>query len=284
MFDINNRYRCEQVNITRINNTITSYVNQKSQIILRLNLEEKKAKIELEELIYDVSPPLLAPSFELVKETELIKNNVFFNISEKGKIQAILNKKELLQKWRIFKNNNFKNLDFIKSLQNTPESTSKLERIGDVQFSTLPIKDYQNYLFCFICFDQYLYTPYDVMEYEHFVYPSTILPSIQIPIEFKFDKIKENDDIIVLKKIGEAKLTREIINELKKEYEKLLKPTIRFGFTEFKLLFNCIIEFNPKTKIVERASVHIKEEIADNIENTCEFTMDRLHSYIPETK
>lgn len=280
-FDLNNRYRYEQTNITRINSVVTSHVNQKAQVILRLNLKERRAKIEQEDLIYKVSPPLLSSSFELVKETEFIKNNVLFELSDKGKIDRILNKNELLQKWKKFRNNEFRNLDFIKSLKDTPESITKLENIGNHQFSTLPIKEYQNSLFNFIYFDQYLYHSCELMQIENFEYLSTILPPIVIPVEFRFDKIKETEDTVIIKKIGMIKLTKEITNSLITEYDKLLKPTIKFGFTEFKLLFNCVIEFNPKTKVIEYASAHIKEEIADNIENSCEFTMNRLHNYTP---
>jgi len=57
---------------------------------------------------------------------------------------------------------------------------------------------------------------------------------------------------------------------------------LQFGFTQFKLFFSCIINYNTKEKIIESASINIREEIADNIENTCEFTLTRLLNYRPE--
>ena len=43
-----------------------------------------------------------------------------------------------------------------------------------------------------------------------------------------------------------------------------------------------IIDFNTKEQCIENASIKIREEIADNIENICEFSISRLHNFVPE--
>ena len=282
VFNSKARYRCEQTNITKVNSVLTSYTNQKTQYLLEQNLKEYFTKTKLEEFIYEVVPPVLESSFELIKETEFIKNNAYFKLNKNGKIEDILNRNAIFKKWEQFRNSNFKKLDFIKSLERNPESINKIEKTGNEQFKNLNIKEYQNALFNFVCFDQFLYKPFEELEKEEFLYPSTILPSNIIPLEFRFDKVREDKELITIKKIATPQLSEKLTEELIKEYNKILKPTLKFGFTEFKVFFSSIIEFNTTENIVEKASVNIREEIADNIENTCEFTLTRLHNYTPE--
>ena len=281
-FNYKARYRCEQTNSTKVNSVLTSYTNQKTQILLEQILEQNFGKTKLEEFIYEVIPPVLESSFELVKETEFIKNDAYFKLSENGKIEEILNRSAINKKWENFRNNGFKSLEFIKSLQNVPNSLRKIENAGNQQFKNLNIQEYQRSLFNFICFDQFLYKPFEEFINEEFLYTSTILPTIVIPLEFKFDKVREDKDFIVLKKIATPTISEKLNEDLVKEYNKELKPTLQFGFTQFKLFFSCTIQFNFSQKLVESASVNIREEIADNIENTCEFTLTRLQNHTPE--
>lgn len=39
--------------------------------------------------------------------------------------------------------------------------------------------------------------------------------------------------------------------------------------------------FAQETKLLEKGSISLKEEIADSIENSCEFSLKRLHNYTP---
>lgn len=40
--------------------------------------------------------------------------------------------------------------------------------------------------------------------------------------------------------------------------------------------------FAQETKLLEKGSISLKEEIADDIENSCEFSLKRLHNYTPQ--
>ena len=87
--------------------------------------------------------------------------------------------------------------------------------------------------------------------------------------------------MLTIKKIAEVKLSDKLIQELTAKYNEILKPAIKYSFTEYKLFFSCIIEFDTETKLLEKGSVSLKEEVADNIENTCEFSLTRLLNYAP---
>ena len=281
IFNSKARYRCEQINITKANNTLTSYINQKTQYLLEQNLEEKYAKTELEEFLYEVVPPALAGSFELVKSTEFIKNKAYFQLSENGKIEKLLNRNTILKQWNEFKEKDFTKLPFIASLKNK-ESVKNIEQAGNKQFQNPNIQEYQRTLFNFLCFDQYLYKPVEELEKEEFIYASTLLPPLDIPLEFRYDKVSENKNMLTIKKIAEVNLSEKLIKELIAKYNEMLKPSFKYNFTEYKLFFSCIIEIDTETKLLEKGSISLKEEIADNIENTCEFSLKRLHNYTPQ--
>ena len=59
------------------------------------------------------------------------------------------------------------------------------------------------------------------------------------------------------------------------------KPNIKYGFTEYKLEFTVKVEHNTKEKLVENADLYLTEQIADNIENTCEFHLKQLQNFKP---
>ena len=71
-FDQQARYRCEQVNISKVNGNTVHFVEQKFQSLLKNNLEQKTGYIKLEEHLYNFSPPILNLSFEFISKTEFI--------------------------------------------------------------------------------------------------------------------------------------------------------------------------------------------------------------------
>ncbi|TWP31795.1 LysM peptidoglycan-binding domain-containing protein [Apibacter muscae] len=280
-FNSKARYRCEQINETRVLETLTTYTNQKTQYLLEQNLEEGYAKIKLEEFLYEVIPPLLSDSFELIKSTEFIKNKAIFKLSEKGKIEQILNAKEISNQWKTFKEKELKNLPFIESLQDNTEAIHNINKAGDIEFNSPKVKEYQRNLFNFLCFDQHLYQPIEELEKEEFQYASSLLAPVIIPLEFKYNKVSEDNKFITFKKIADVHLTDSLVQKLKQKYDEVLKPVIKYSFTEYKLFFSCTLDWNKETKLLEKASVHLKETIADNIQNVCTFSLNQLKNYTP---
>ncbi|TWP25271.1 hypothetical protein ETU10_01155 [Apibacter muscae] len=154
--------------------------------------------------------------------------------------------------------------------------------MGNKQFSPvyeLAEEEYRRNLFYFICFDQYLFTPIDECINVEFEYLSTIIPPVIVPIEFRYDKISENNDFLKIRKVGTLKITPEILNQIQLKYDEIHKPNIKFGFTEYKLEFRVRLEFNKKDRLVETADLFIMEQIADNIDNSCEFHLKRLQNF-----
>jgi len=124
--------------------------------------------------------------------------------------------------------------------------------------------------------------PYEDIKSEDFPFMSTIVPSVVVPIEFRYDKISEEKGILKLRKVGTLKLNPELIQDIEKKYDEIHKPNIKYSFTEYKLEFRVRLEYNIEEKLIETADLFIMEQIADNIiDNTYEFHLKRLHNYKP---
>ncbi len=285
-FEQSARYRCSQINTSKVDGNTVHFVEQKFQYLLQQSLRTKIGRVKLEEHLYDFSPAILNASFEFISKTEFIKNDVLFTIArDNGKLKDILNKNEINLQWLHFRDNNFEESAFIKRLQLTnPGAVSELKELGNKQFSisySLAEEEYRRNLFYFICFDKFLVEPIEQANIDLFPFMSTIVPPVVVPIEFKYDKISEGQGILKIEKTGSLKLTPELIVEIEKKYDEMHKPTIKYGFTEYKLEFTIKIEYNTKKKLVENADLFLTEEIADNIENTCEFHLKQLQNFKP---
>lgn len=285
-FDQNERYRCEQINVSKVDGNTVHFVEQKFQYLLQRSTNQNIGKVKLEEHLYNFSPPVLNLSFEFISKTEFIKNNVTFDISkDNGRVEKVLNKAQINSNWVNFRKTEFEESEFIKRLKQTnPNAVEELKGLGNKQFSPnydLAEEEYRRNLFYFCCFDEFIVKSFEEIKPENFLFMSTIVPPVIVPIEFRYDKISEKDGILKLRKVGTLKLNPQLVEEVEKKYNEMHKPNIKYGFTEYKLEFRTRIEYNLEEKIVETADVFIMEQIADNVANTCEFHLKRLQNFKP---
>ncbi|MFL9834245.1 hypothetical protein [Chryseobacterium terrae] len=278
------RYRCEQVNTSKINGSLAHFLQQNFQYVVKKEGLKNSFFVGLEDHHFDFNPTYLNPSFSFISKTEFIKNQVVFNISEEdGRIKKVINKEEIHDKWEQFKIDKFHNDDFIIQLKKTNEhAVQELLNMGDRQFAVnyeLTEEEYRRNLFYFILFDKLLVDSIENIEREQFDFMSTLVPPIVIHIEFRYDKISQDDNILKFRKVGKAILNDELISEIKNKYDEIHKPNIKYNYTEYKLEFRVRGEFNLDTNIMENADLFIIEQIADNIENHCEFHLKKLQNH-----
>lgn len=283
-FERKSRYRCEQVNTSKINGNLVHFLQQNFQYVVKSHFRNNKFFVGLEDHHFDFNPTYLNPSFAFISKTEFIKNQVFFNISqENGRLEQINNKKEINDKWQEFKKNEFYKDEFIIQLMKTNEhAVNELLVMGDRQFAVdyeLMEEEYRRNLLYFTLFDKILVQNIENIKNEEFNFMSTLVPPIIIPLDFRYDKISEENNIVKFRKVGTARLNDELISEIKQKYDEIHKPGIKYNFTEYKLEFRVRGEWNTEKKTIENADLFIIEQIADNIENHCEYHLKKLHNY-----
>lgn len=276
------RYRCEQVNTSKFNGVLEHYVEQKFQYLLKLNFSERKGYVKLEDYNKSISPAIIADTFDFIEATEKIKNNVVFRLDRTGKIDEILNAEEINSAWNVFKKENLHSLSFIKKLQEVnPSAIRELINIGDQQFSVVANNDeeYWRNFFYFCCFDQYLFS--SDWEKRDFDLISTIVPPLIIPLKIRYDKVDESNGMVTIRKVAEYTVSDDLKKQIIKRYDELHKNVVGYSFTDYKLIFRATVEIDSETRILKTGKVVLKEDIADNIENECVFTVKKLENFVP---
>lgn len=278
--DTSAKYRCEQVNTTKIDGKLTSNSTQKFQFYVEIFPATKTAKVKLEDHYYNMNPPVLNKIFDFITKTESIRQDVSFSYGENGKITEILNKEEQAEKWRAFKNSKEFRTEFITSMQdNNEKGLEEIIKSGDRQFSLShnSEEEYRREMFYAVLFDWQL-TSNDntAVQQEEFLFRSILLPDTIIPMDFRCDILKEEDNILKLRKVGSAKLHDELLEEIVKKHDQYYKPQIKYSFTEYKLEFRQNYDVDPATRLVNEARLIWNEAIKDNVESFCEFKMRKL--------
>lgn len=275
------RYRCEQINTSKFNGNLVHFVEQNFQYLVKTNFNKKQVHVTLEDYTKKMSPVIISDAFDFIEATEKIKNNVNFELNSTGKIIKILNKKEISENWNDFKANTFHELNFIKSLKEVnPSAVQELSKMGDQQFSesTDSKEEYWRNFFYFCCFDQYLFKN-DNWDEVDFDFISTIVPPILIPLNIRYDKVDENEDTTTIRKVAEYIITEDLAEQIKIKYNEFHKAVVKYDFTAYKLIFRATVEIDTVTRILKTGKVVLREEILDNIENECIFTVKKLENF-----
>ena len=278
--DISAKYRCEQVNTTKIDGNLTSNSQQKFQYYVQVSPAQKTAKVKLEDHYYNMNPPVLNKVFDFITKTESIRQDISFSYGENGKIIRILNKEEQAEKWRAFKNSREFQTEFIESMRdNNEKALEEIIKSGDRQFSLSydSEEEYRRELFYSILFDWQLTSNDNTsVQQEDFLFRSILLPEVIVPMDFRCDILKEESDITKLRKVGSAKLNDELLEDIIKKYDQYYKPQIKYSFTEYKLEFRQTYEIDTVTRLVTDAKLIWVESIKDNVESFCQFTLRKL--------
>lgn len=278
--DISAKYRCEQVNTTKIDGKFTSNSQQKFQFDVQVFPGKKTARVVLEDHYYNMDPPVLNKVFDFVTQTEFIRHNVTFTYGANGRVLEVLNKEEQAEKWRAFKNSRAFRTEFITNMQDTDEKgLEEVIKSGDRQFSLShdSEEELRRELFYSVLFDwQLASNDNTTVQQEEFLFRSILLPDTIVPMDFRCDVIKEENDLLKLRKVGSAKLDDELLENIVKKHDQYYKPQIKYNFTEYKLEFRQTYEVDRNTRLVNEAKLIWNEAIKDNVESFCEFKMRKL--------
>lgn len=174
-------------------------------------------------------------------------------------------------------------MPFIESLKkNNPKAVDELIAMGDTQFSenTSNEEEYWRNFFYFSCFDQYLYST-DKFETIDLNFVSTVLPPLILPLKIRYDVIEEKNGILTVRKIAEANISESLQKKLKDKYNELHKNIVKYEITEYKIIFRSTVEIDRSTGLVMSGKIVLKEEVSDNVENECIYTIKKLENFTP---
>lgn len=278
--EIKSRYRCEQINISRINgNTVTLYGNTKTQYLFSRHESEKEIVMEvlLEDYISSIEPTNLKEAFEFAQILEeLVKGKIVFTQNLEGKFEKILNLDEIRRKWEKLRDNELDKIAIYKLLRSkAPKQADDIITTGNQEFSSS--KQLGETLSKNLFFHILLRSnageklkDYSLTQY------SQLFPGLELTFNIAVTQVEKTEETTSYQLSGS--LNRNNISEdsLKKMYDELYKPVIRYSYSEFDHIYNINYTIDNATNLLIDGKAFLCEKIKNNFEAITEFGVKRI--------
>lgn len=275
-FPYSAKYRCEQFNTTKVEDSISFHCNVKKQYQLDLD-PGKNAYIKLEQYLYKINPEALGDALAATEALEYDKENVLFKLYPDNSIQSIGNFQEIQQKWEQFKPTLI-NSSFYRSLASgNPAVASGLIQGGDLEFGTEDNlkKTYEKALFIHVVLNDF--DPLKDRDHKQVLqFNSQIFVDIPLELELTHGVIQENDtntEIMTVGRLNKSKLDEA---KLKEQYNNFYKPIIEYDFTEYNYEYIIRRTINNKSGLIINASARLTEAVKYNYQFLTQFDLKML--------
>lgn len=278
--EIKSRYRCEQINISRINgNTVTLYGNTKTQYLFSRHEADKEIVMEvlLEDYISSIEPSNLKEAFEFAQILEeLVKGKIVFIQNLEGKFEKILNIEEIRDKWEKLRDNELDKIAIYKLLRSrAPKQADDIITTGNQEFSSS--KQLGETLSKNLFFHILLRSnageklqDYSLTQY------SQLFPGLELNFNIDVSEVNKTKEKTTYQLTGN--LNRDNISEddLREKYNELYRPVIRYSYSEFDHIYNITYTIDNATNLLIEGKAFLCEKIKNNFEAITEFGVKRI--------
>ncbi|MGN7988577.1 hypothetical protein ACTJKC_14610 [Pedobacter sp. 22226] len=270
------RYRCEQLNTTKVEDNISFHCTTKKQYHLKYE-DSNKAKVSLEQFLYKINPEPLKDAIIATEPLEYSKENVTVGLSKENTINSILNFEKIKQKWKDFKPELMKTAFYKSLLQHDFNAAESFLAGGDTEFGSEEnlIKTYEKSFFFHVLFNDY--DPWiDRENKQKLKFSSQIFVNVPIELELTHGVIDENSEFVEIMTVG--KLTREGLDDKKMEeqYNQFYKPMIEYNYTEYNYEYIIRRVVEKKTALLLSAKANLKEEVKYNYQCITQFDLKKI--------
>ncbi len=272
------RYRCEQVNISKINNeTIHLAAVTHSEYLVKQNKEDKHIfEIALTDTAFTVDPVIYKQGFEFSLELEKLRTPVHIRAGASGTAAEVYNSEQLWENWKAFREDGLKkNPVYNQMLSQSPEQARDLVATGDREFSSMAdfTETLDKNLFFHIMLRSFLGS--HLPDYE-LTQRSQIFPGITLNTHVTKSLVKEDDETEMYRLVGTYNRNSASDDVLAKMYDEIYKPMIRYGFTEFDFIYRIHYTVDKKSGLLTEGKAAISEKVKNNYELSTEYTLKRV--------
>ncbi|MDH6252788.1 hypothetical protein M2347_002515 [Chryseobacterium sp. H1D6B] len=275
--DIPTRYRCEQNNLVLIDGNPNFSGQTKTQYLLshKKNIGLSLLNALLEDYISSVQPMGMEGAFELIKQIELIRDNIVFTHAD-GKIEKIINLKELNNKWDIFLKETSNNIPFYNELKNkSPQVIKDFIDNGEKEFSDENVfsEVISKNLFYHIILKAYMGK--GINEFS-FIQQSQLFPNITMNLNVVKSLVSNDETTTTYRLVGTLDKSKLDENEIMNLYEELYQPIIKYSFTEFDYIYRITYVIENESGLLIESNASIKELVKNNYEVITKFELRRV--------
>ena len=270
------RYRCEQMNTTKVEDNISFHCTTKKQYHLEY-YGTNKAKISLEQFLYKINPEVLQDAIIATEPLEYGKENVLVALNKDNIIENILNYKDIKDQWEAFKPKLMQTSFYRALLQHDFKAAEGFMNGGDTEFGSEAnlIKTYEKAFFFHVMFNDY--DPWiDRSEKQKLKFNSQIFVDVPIELELTHGIIDENSETVEIMTVG--KLVKDGLDNtiLEEQYNKFYKPMIEYDFTEYNYEYIIRRVIDKKTTLILSAKANLKEEVKYNYQFITQFDLKKI--------
>lgn len=272
------RYRCEQVNISKINNEIIHLAAiTNSEYLVKQNKEDKHIfEVSLTDTAFTVDPIIYKQGFEFSLELERLRTPVHIRVNASGTAGEVYNSEQLLENWKAFRDNQLKkNTVYNQMLSQSPEQARDLVATGDREFSSMTdfAETLDKNLFFHIILRSFLGS--HLPDYE-LTQMSQIFPGITLNTHVTKSLVKEDDETEMYRLVGTYNRNNASDDVLAQMYDEIYKPMIKYGFTEFDFIYRIHYIIEKKSGLLTEGKAAISEKVKNNYEISTEYTVKRV--------
>lgn len=272
------RYRCEQINISRINNNIiTLSVNTYSEYLLKQDHTDQNIfEVDLIDNSFTVDPTVYEQGFNFALKLEKLRTPVLCRIDSSGTIDEIYNKDELKARWESFRDKDLNNDSAFSQLRiQSPEQAKDIIRTGDKEFSSMSdfAKTLDKNLFFHLIFRAF---QGDNLEDYNISQMSQIFPKLNLTTHVVKSMVKNDTEVEVYRLVGTLSKDSLSHESLQKMYDEIYKPMIKYAFTEFDYIYRLNYTIEKKSRLLIEGRAAISEKIKNNYEILTEYNIRRV--------
>ena len=271
------RYRCEQLNISRINNEIiTLSANTIYEFLVKKAENTNIFEVELTDSDFSVEPAIYESGFLFAQKLEKLKLPINFNISGQAFIKEIFNHQEIENRWMKFRDHELQNTDIYQQLvSQSPKQAEDIINTGNKEFLDQDnfIKMMDKNLFFHIFTKAFLGEQLQNYRLQQF---SQIFPNVDLKTDVTKSVVREDENTATYRLVGT--LNRENISEdtLKNLYDTIYKSSLKFNYTTFDFIYRITYTVDKETGLLQEGKASIAEKIKNNFEVITEYNIKKV--------
>lgn len=271
------RYRCEQLNISRINNEIiTLSASTIYEFFVKKAENTNIFEVELTDFNFSVEPAIYESGFLFAQKLERLKLPIRFNVSEQAFIKEIFNHKEIENRWMSFRDHELQNTDIYQQLiSQSPKQAEDITTTGNKEFLDQDnfIKLMDKNLFFHLFTNAFLRDQLQNYNLQQF---SQIFPNIDLKTDVTKSIVREDENTATYRLVGI--LNRENLSEetLKNLYDTIYKSSLKFNYTTFDFIYRITYTVDKETGLLEEGKASIAEKIKNNFEVITEYNIKKV--------
>ena len=280
--DSHARYRCEQSVMTYVGDIMMNHADTKREFFVNKYQEngESLVKVELIENIIETYPEQMNEAVELMSDIDLIACNLLTDLDfRSGKIKNIKNHNEVLEKWKIHKNNLTEKYSYLRNPTSSNDLKNFINIYDDIFKHQEKLISWVNTkMFFDLFFDKYLVSNKGLFDPFTRTAYSQLFEGLPVQLNFRQDIIGETPQTINLRKVSEMQDGGYDIDSFKKIYTEKFLPLVKYKFSEFKLSCRENSTYDLVDRWITKSDVTIIEEIKNNVKIMITYKLTKIEA------